>query len=462
MKKFYVFLIALFLINAAMSQGSFPALSINAPAAGKHPESRFNDNVQDGMRKTGMKTISLKSEMNLGKIIKHQILKPQDLIQIFDSVHQFQWDTLTPLWDIASKIINITYDAKYNMTAYTEQIWSGSVWENSYKYTSTYDPNNNQTSVIEQTWNGSAWENSHKYSYTYDASNNLTNELHQNWSGSAWDNATQFINTYDASNNMTNELHQTWSGSAWVNNYQYNYIYDAQNNLSTGLFQDWSGSDWVNVSRNNYTYDANNNLTSELQQMWNGTTWLDLLQSTYTYDSDNKMTRELMQTWNGIAWTTNGQVIFIYDVNKNQIGQLCQGWDGSTWVNSYQVGYTYDASNFIKSLSYKNWNDAGTKIINGDSAFYYYHTVLGINELMAKNAGIAVYPDPASSQITIDISANKAQGSISIVNFNGQEVFTGQVNQPKTQLDISGLSGGVYYVRLTSNRGVATGKFIKQ
>jgi len=462
MKKFYIFLIAVFLINAAMSQGSFPSLSIDVPSHGKHPASRLNENFKDGMRNSGIITSNLNSEMNLGKIIKHQTLRPQDLIQIFDSVHQFQWDTLNSVWDISSKIININYDSKNNMTGYTEQTWNGSAWENSAKYTSTYDPNNNQTSNVEQSWNGSAWENSYKYSYTYDASNNLTAELHQNWNGSAWDNSTQFINTYNASNNLTTELHQTWSSSAWVNSYQYNYTYDAQNNLSTRLFQDWSGSDWVNVSKNNYTYDANNNLTSELQQMWNGTTWADLLQSTYTYNSDNKMTRELIQTWNGIAWTTNGQVIFTYDANKNQTGQLYQGWDGSTWVNSYMVGYTYDASNFIKSLSYKNWNDAGTKIMSGDSAFYYYHTVLGVNELMATNGGIAVYPNPASTQITIDISANQVQGLISILNFNGQEVFTRQVNHPKTQLDISGLSGGVYYVRLISNRGVATGKFIKQ
>jgi hypothetical protein len=462
MKKNYIFLVAVFFINAAMSQGSFPALSVKAPSPGKHPVSSLNEKVRDGMRSPGMKTCKLNSEMNLGKIIKHQTLRPQDLIQIFDSVHQFQWDTLTPGWDISSKIIGIVYDAKYNMTGYIEQTWKGGVWENSYKYTSTYDNNNNQTGIVEQTWNGSAWDNSYKYSYVYDANNNLTSELHQNWNGSAWDNSSQFINTYDASNNLTNELHQTWSGSAWENSYQYQYTYDAHNNLSVRLVQNWNGSDWMNLSKTTNTYDSNNNLTKELQQLWTGMSWLDLLQSTYTYDSGNKLTRELTQYWNGSAWTINGQIIFTYDANKNQTGQLYQSWDGSNWVNSYQVGYTFDANNFIKSLLYENWNTAGTKIESGDSAFYYYHTTLGINDLMSENAGIAVYPNPAFSRITIDISATQAEGAISILNFNGQEVFTRQVTQPKTLLDITGLPGGVYYVRMTSNRGVATGKFIKQ
>ena len=72
MKKFYIFLIALFIINGAMAQGSVLALSINALAQSKHPTFRSNEIVRDGMHNTGMKKSNLNSEMNLGKIIKLQ------------------------------------------------------------------------------------------------------------------------------------------------------------------------------------------------------------------------------------------------------------------------------------------------------------------------------------------------------------------------------------------------------
>jgi hypothetical protein len=78
MKKFYIFLIALFIINGAMAQGSVLALSINALAQSKHPTFRSNEIVRDGMHNTGMKISNLNSEMNLGKIIKLQNHRPYE------------------------------------------------------------------------------------------------------------------------------------------------------------------------------------------------------------------------------------------------------------------------------------------------------------------------------------------------------------------------------------------------
>ena len=95
MKKFYVFLAVLFMMNGAMPQGSFPALSIKILSQSKHPASGFIENAQDGRHNQGMKTSRLNSEMNVGNIQQCQTHLPQDLIQLFDSVYDWQWDTLT-------------------------------------------------------------------------------------------------------------------------------------------------------------------------------------------------------------------------------------------------------------------------------------------------------------------------------------------------------------------------------
>ena len=89
----------------------------------------------------------------------------------------------------------------------------------------------------------------------------------------------------------------------------------------------------------------------------------------------------------------------------------------------------------------------------------YYAAPAGIMEL--KSSQISIYPDPATDKITIETSATQGQSQLSVMNLNGQEVITRQLTQSKTQLDISGLPGGVYFVRLINERTIVIRKFVK-
>jgi photosystem II stability/assembly factor-like uncharacterized protein len=84
---------------------------------------------------------------------------------------------------------------------------------------------------------------------------------------------------------------------------------------------------------------------------------------------------------------------------------------------------------------------------------------VGINDNDPTLYSLEIYPNPASTEITIE-SATK--GSISILNLSGQQLITRQFTEPKTQLDISTLPSGVYFVRLTGERTVEVGKIIKR
>ena len=117
---------------------------------------------------------------------------------------------------------------------------------------------------------------------------------------------------------------------------------------------------------------------------------------------------------------------------------------------------------FKKSQSYKFWNIAGTKVASGDSSYIYYHTIMGINDYMVPSKCIVLFPNPSSDFITIETSELPTPSQLSISNLNGEELFTRQITSPKTQLDISSLPSGVYFVRLTCEKKAATGKFIKQ
>jgi len=158
---------------------------------------------------------------------------------------------------------------------------------------------------------------------------------------------------------------------------------------------------------------------------------------------------------------TYGQSTLTYNINNNLTIELEQVWKGSAWVNSSLLTFTYDDNNFRQSTSGKYWDSTGVRITRGDSAFYYYHTALGINDLMVQNGSLTVYPNPASDYLTIETSAAQTPGRLSILNQDGRQIITLQITQTKTELNLSSLPAGVYFVRLTNDKTVSTGKFIK-
>jgi hypothetical protein len=492
MKKFYTFLFALFLVNGASGQSSIPASSIDDFAQSKHRTLHTTENVHGMMGNKDWEKSDLNVEKKSKEMVNHRTLQLRELIQIFDSIYYWQWDTISIGWSIDTKTINMVYDAKNNLTSEVEQKWNSNAWENDEKHTNTYDANNNLTRELTQYWIGSgsvvwlnssqyiytydinnnsicalwqnwnnhnAWENYLQFTSTYDANNNQVSWLWQNWNGSAWVNSMQYIRTYDANNNETSRLTKTWNGNDWVNSYQFFYTYDANNNPTSYLYQNWNGNAWENGWNRTYAYDASNNLISLSGQTWNGSAWVNSSLQTYSYDANNNKTNDLYQNWNGNAWENYQQSTYTYDINNNMTSQFFQNWQNNAWVSGFQQIYAYDANNFTVSESHKGWNVAGTEIAFGDSNYYYFHTALGIDELKVPMEGIVVYPNPSSDKITIE---TPVRGHLFIHNLNGQQLLHQEIAEPTTTVDVSTLPSGVYVVKLVGEKGVQVGKFIKQ
>jgi hypothetical protein len=149
------------------------------------------------------------------------------------------------------------------------------------------------------------------------------------------------------------------------------------------------------------------------------------------------------------------------NVNRRSNGWVINSaWNGSGWVIAYH--YTYDPNNFEISHSYRTWGLNGTVITGGDSTYYYFHTVVGINDIAVPLESITIYPNPTTSQITIETPATTQKNTIlTIYNLSGQLITTRQITEPSSTIDISSLIQGVYFVRLTDYSTVQFGKFVK-
>ncbi len=93
-----------------------------------------------------------------------------------------------------------------------------------------------------------------------------------------------------------------------------------------------------------------------------------------------------------------------------------------------------------------------------DDLSWTCHAVLGIEKLSLSN--IKIYPNPASgNSLTIDTQENV---NISVFDILGKQVLRSQISRDNNQIDISRLNSGMYLIRLQTENGSATKKFIKR
>jgi hypothetical protein len=76
---------------------------------------------------------------------------------------------------------------------------------------------------------------------------------------------------------------------------------------------------------------------------------------------------------------------------------------------------------------------------------------------MPEGKGISIYPNPASSELTIECSEAK---SVSISDALSREIASFKPNGESTQYDVSQLANGVYYCTVQSATGRETRKFV--
>ena len=85
-----------------------------------------------------------------------------------------------------------------------------------------------------------------------------------------------------------------------------------------------------------------------------------------------------------------------------------------------------------------------------------------IEEIQNKNVLIfKIYPNPSNSILIIELSQITKNSTLTIYNFNGQEIKTQQLINIKSQLDISNLTSGIYIVKLITDNSIEVRKIIK-
>ena len=103
-------------------------------------------------------------------------------------------------------------------------------------------------------------------------------------------------------------------------------------------------------------------------------------------------------------------------------------------------------------------------IIDSNSKYaIYVQTPSSIGELN-NSISISLYPNPAKEKLEINVMENSLQNVEAILmDMNCREVSRTEIHASKTEIDLSTLSKGVYFVKFVNESGFAkTMKFIKE
>ncbi|MFA6924158.1 MAG: T9SS type A sorting domain-containing protein [Bacteroidales bacterium] len=137
-----------------------------------------------------------------------------------------------------------------------------------------------------------------------------------------------------------------------------------------------------------------------------------------------------------------------------------------TGSTNYKFGFGNDSINkgFCDPLKYTlflaKFSDDGTCINQPiDSSCNIIPTNIE-NKIFNKNQ-INIYPNPANTQITIELPQTTKQSTIIIYNISGEETIKAKGIRQKTKVDISNLQSGIYFIKIVNEDGVSVGKFIK-
>ncbi len=240
----------------------------------------------------------------------------------------------------------------------------------------------------------------------------------------------------------------TFNGTNWVD--VGNAGFSASNTIYESLAFSASGQPYVVYSDYAYAYKAT-------LMKFDGTNWINVGNAGFSAGEAD---------YTSLAFSPTGEPYVAYmDYATIPFGKTTlMKFDGTNWVNVGNAGFSEGTAGWT-SLAFSPTGEP--YIAFQDNADSNRATVMKYDSVMVgitkqQESTISIYPNPATDKITIETAATPTQCQLSIINLNGQALITRQITEPKTQLDISNLPSGVYFVRVTGEKRVEVGKFVKQ
>ncbi len=203
------------------------------------------------------------------------------------------------------------------------------------------------------------------------------------------------------------------------------------------------GTSPYQLSSSNYMYSANNGWVLQYKEFY--------------YSNNNRVDSIVKYNYSGADSSRRSYKYFYYSSGLDS----CLEFGKQTGANEFVVAYKYvvlqKENGKTKQWALEQRSEDGSFRRNG-TIIYSNGPASSVNKYVLDN-NLSVYPNPTNSTLQLNFLENNQVKSVTVLNPNGQKVmeYSGSSN-----LDVSRLSNGLYFIQVLSNNGIHTQKFIKQ
>jgi hypothetical protein len=150
------------------------------------------------------------------------------------------------------------------------------------------------------------------------------------------------------------------------------------------------------------------------------------------------------------GWHTPSNFIDIYD-------EASDSWSTDVLIESRSVPSVVGVGNYLIVAGGQNDYGILTSFVE-----IFYDQLTDVDSQPEKNEYFRANPNPSNDRITISQPSITENTQLSIFNISGEKVMERQLTSSETQLDISALLQGVYFVWVQDEQRVEVKKIIKQ
>ena len=406
----------------------------------------------------------------------------------------------------SATLVTYGYDEQgHRVSALTQKRYDG-VWENQKLVQYHFNPQGHLTLAETKLWQENEWVDANRAIYELDAMGYPVVVTFEKWNGESWVNGVWqndfclYNEDYlkqqnDLLYNYRNSIHKIELSYIATenprepllpNNSDWYYEIENEDGAITYQHLEYAADTTINeerpkiIVRSNTHYDRDSILTEVTHEYvyeedgkvywWNK----DLEEFTVLYD----FTAQTGDEWE-IKVGTESITVHVDDVDTYEYeGRAFKRLHISDVCNIFKgeivAGFGHMTSFFPEKLMNRNakftvdglrcyWVDDILLYHNGDEDCDAIYAELhnGIEE-STDNAVFAIYPNPANNVLTVAVrlpqcdSPTSGQNKYRITNLMGQTLLQGSINAEKQQIDVSGLSEGMYFITL----GEMTLKFV--
>ena len=146
--------------------------------------------------------------------------------------------------------------------------------------------------------------------------------------------------------------------------------------------------------------------------------------------------------WEVLLGTETGQVNHFSNVSGNLLGDFTLDTTDFEGINEGER-----CAVWFEDITADGKRDLFIGQIGGGLGFYSSDTIISVNETLFND--IQVYPNPASTQLTIDAGSNWNEvTALELYDLSGRKVWSERLNARTTLVNLSNFSEGIYILKL--------------